>query len=99
MELLRTLTLVYAGILTVALAASLIAILFYLLRIARALGGVKEELGRTAARTEPIRTLLEPLRDEAGAAGRALEHAEADLGRADARLDALAARADLYERS
>lgn len=54
MELLRTLTIVYAGVLVVALAVSLTLILVYLRRIAAKLSDIRSNLATVAQRTEPL---------------------------------------------
>lgn len=91
MELLRTLTLVYAGVLVAALAASLITILVYLWRIGSVLGDTREALRVVVDRTRPLPVHLEPLRALRSADAAALEEAADALHRADACLaDALA---------
>jgi hypothetical protein len=61
MALLRTLTLVYAGVLVAALATALAVIAVYLWRIAFVLGDVRTALGEVRDRTKPLRQHLEPL--------------------------------------
>jgi HAMP domain-containing protein len=86
MELLLFLTLIYIGVLVVALAASLIAIWIYLRRISRALGEVREALAAARRETGPLEDALRPLRDlfeetagEMNAAESALEQADEAL--------------------
>jgi hypothetical protein len=84
--LLRTLTLIYAGVLVAALAGSLALIAVYLWRIARVLRGVQLALATVRDRTAPIRQHLEPLAaltkrhvEEFGAAATALDEARQHL--------------------
>lgn len=75
MEILRIVTLVYAAVLVLALAASLIAILVSLLRIGRALGEVEKALSGVADTTRPLEHYFDELED-------ATRAADGDLGRA-----------------
>ncbi|CAN5648993.1 hypothetical protein BH23GEM3_BH23GEM3_11420 [soil metagenome] len=95
MELLRILTLIYAGVLILALAASLIAIWVLLRRTAGALAEAKRLLLRVEHQTAPLRDHIEPLRDGAGAVAEALDTAGTQLEEADQRLSALAERLGL----
>lgn len=61
MAVLTVATLVYAAVLVLALAASLITILVYLVRIGRALGQVEEALTAVTRETAPLRGPLERL--------------------------------------
>lgn len=54
MELLTILTLIYAGILVLAVAASLIIILYYLWRIGSSLQATQEALDAVAGSTAPL---------------------------------------------
>lgn len=63
MELLRVLTLIYAAVLVLALAASLLAVWIYLRRVSRALGNVREALEAARRETGPLEDWLRPLRD------------------------------------
>lgn len=86
MTVLTVLTLVYAGILVAALAASLITILVYLRRIGRTLGEAREALSEVAAASGPLQEPLERLEDELAAAADALEPGAEALERAWERL-------------
>ena len=59
--LLTIVTLVYAGILVLALAAVLITVAIYLWRISAMLGDVRGALVQVASRTEPLKLHLDPL--------------------------------------
>jgi ABC-type transporter Mla subunit MlaD len=59
MQLLTIITLIFAGILVLALAASLITILIYLIKISRSLGEVREVLDEVAKETEPLTPVIE----------------------------------------
>ena len=63
MELLRWLTVAYAAILVLAVAASLIAILVQLWRIGTVLGEVGASLKDVAAETAPLGGYLKALHD------------------------------------
>lgn len=95
MELLRILTLVYAGILVAALAVSLIAILVYLRRIAAVLADVQHALARAGSETEPFEAPLSSLEQAADETSAALQEAGTDLSHADEGLKTLAARRGL----
>lgn len=70
MELLTVLTLVYAGILVLALAASLVAIWFHLSRTAGALGAACRALARVRERTTALEGHFRRLQEGVeGAAG------------------------------
>lgn len=92
MELLRLLTLGYAAVLVIALAASLIAIWVYLRRIGAALAGAREALARVAGETEPLCSHLEPFADVCGEAEQEFSAAAAWLESADEHLGALLER-------
>lgn len=59
MTVLTVATLVYAAVLVLALAASLITILVYLVRVGRALGEVEEALADVTRESAPLREPLE----------------------------------------
>lgn len=90
MELLRIFTLVWTAVLVLALAASLIAILVWLVRIGRRLSEVETALGEVAARTQPLEEFFTPLGDGPGRAEEDLTSARAMLARADERLQVIA---------
>lgn len=92
MELLRTLTLVYAAVLVLALAASLLAVWIYLRRIAAALGEVREALAEARRRTAPLEEVLRPLRDVSEETAGEMDAAESALQQADEELATLAGR-------
>lgn len=92
MELLRTLTIIYAAVLVVALAVSLTAILVWLVRISRALGEVESALAAVAENTQPLEQFFAPLRDAPEGPEDDLKHARATIARADERLHVLAER-------
>lgn len=66
MTLLTVLTLIYAAVLVLALAASLIMILLYLRRIATALGEARAALESVADRTAGLDEPLTVVRDAIG---------------------------------
>lgn len=82
MELLRTLTLIYAAVLVLALAASLIAIWIYLRRIAAALDEVHGALATASRESGPLSTHLQSLNETAGGSAEELADAQARLARA-----------------
>jgi hypothetical protein len=82
MTVLIVVTLVYAAILVLALAASLTAILVYLVRINRELDGVRNALASVPAAAEPLGRHLEPLEEPLDSTVEALEMAEKNLARA-----------------
>jgi hypothetical protein len=92
MELLRLLTLVYAGVLVAALAISLIIILIHLWRIARVLGSVDAALREALNATHPLESLLGRLDEHVTAAHDSLGEAAACMEDADR---ALAGAAEL----
>lgn len=92
MELLRLLTLIYAAVLVVALAASLIAILLYLRRIADVLAEVGSHLTRARDETASLGERISPVQNVCAVCAEALTGADERLGRADARLRELADR-------
>jgi HAMP domain-containing protein len=94
-ELLRTLTLVYAAVLVLALAASLTAIWFYLRRTAHLLGEARAALAAAQRDTAPLEELLCPVRDLGDEASGELEAAKSALEQADEHLDALLERLGL----
>jgi hypothetical protein len=92
METLKNLTWIYAAVLVLALAASLIAILIYLWRIAGALGRARAALEAVGGETVPLGEPLEQLRGASGGAAEELSKARESLARADDRLEALLER-------
>ena len=99
MKLLRTLTLIYTGVLVLAVAASGIAILVYLLRIAAALREVHEALATVAESTAPLAGPLTLVRDTSKQAAEDLTEVHARLARADEHLAALAEQLGATERA
>lgn len=97
MELLRTLTLIYAAVLVLALAASLITIWLYLRRIGGVLEDVRAALGATQRETAPMESLFEPLGEALGGCGDTVRKARSSLEHANERLGALAERAGAGE--
>lgn len=92
MELLRLLTLVYAGVLVAALAVSLIIILIHLWRIARVLARVDAALRAALNATHPLETLLGRLDEHVTAAHDSLCEAAACTEDADRALAGAAER-------
>jgi hypothetical protein len=92
MEALKNLTWIYAAVLVLALAASLIAILVYLWRIASSLGKARAALEAVRDETAPLSEPLEQLRDVSGGAAEELSKARESLARADDRLEVLLER-------
>ena len=83
MSLLLILTLIYIAILVLALAASLIAILVYLLRISTNLGDVRAYLTTVEEKTRPLSGPLELLQTVASDTGQNLNQAKDHLSQAD----------------
>ena len=81
-SLLTDVTLVYAAVLVVALATTLITIAVYLWRIARTLKGVRSALGDVRERTSPLAQNLDGLSRLTERRVEEFEHATSDLERA-----------------
>jgi|SRR5215212_9418145 septation ring formation regulator EzrA len=92
METLKNLSWIYAAVLVLALAVSLIAILVYLWRIASSLGKARAALEVVRDETALLSEPLEELRDASGGAAEELSRARESLARADDRLEALLER-------
>lgn len=92
MDLLRLVTLVYAGLLVTALAFSLIAIWLYLRRIGRALAAVREELQQVGGHTQKLKHPLETLAEGTADAARSLKKASVSLEGSREWLESLAER-------
>lgn len=90
MRLLRTLTLGYVVVLVLALAASLIAILAYLIRIGSALADVRQSLEQVSVNTAPLEEPLRGLQDVTARWSAGLARVRGNLQRADALLGRLA---------
>ncbi len=90
MSLLLILTLIYIAILVLALAASLIAILVYLLQISKHLGEVRALLTTVEEKTRPLHGPLELLQTVASDTGQNLNQAKDKLSQADQHLVAFA---------
>ena len=86
MGLLRSLTLIYTGVLVSAVAASLGGIWFYLRRIANTLGEVREALAPAPDLTAPLDEHLQRLHDATAGVAEDLAATRASIERADARL-------------
>lgn len=92
MEVLKVLTWIYAAVLVLALASSLIAILVYLWRIAGALGKARAALEAVRDETDALSEPLDQLQGAASGAAEELSKARVSLARADDRLEALLER-------
>jgi hypothetical protein len=92
MEVLRVLTWIYAAVLVLALAASLIAILVYLWRVAGALGEARAALEDVRDETDALGEPLEQLQGVSGDVAEEMSRARVSLARADDRLEALLER-------
>ncbi|HYY44087.1 MAG TPA: hypothetical protein VE975_02740 [Actinomycetota bacterium] len=92
METLKNLTWIYAAVLVLALAASLIAILVYLWRISGALEKARAALEAVRDETDVLKEPLEQLQGASGGAADELSKARVSLTRADDRLEALLER-------
>ncbi len=90
MRLLRTLTLIYAGVLVSALATSLAAIWLLLRRVAETLGEVRAALQPVSDDTAPLGEHLQRLDDATTGAAGELTDGRARLEGANDRLAALA---------
>lgn len=98
MELLRWVTLVYVGVLVLALAVGLITIWIYLRRVAHALAGARDALRAAERETAVLPQHLAPLRDLTAETAAELSAADGWLAEADARLATLAERLGLAAR-
>lgn len=83
MRLLRALTLAYTAVLVPTLAASLIAILVYLRRIAGTLGEVRAALATVSEQTDPLNATLGTVQQVTIASADRLAEARASLQRAE----------------
>jgi hypothetical protein len=90
MQLLRTLTVGYLGVLVSALAASLIAILVQLRRIDAALGEVADALTLVRDRTAPLEGHLGAIQTATGTFGDRMQAASGSLETADTALEQVA---------
>lgn len=97
MELLRTLTLIWSGVLVLALAASLTAIWLYLRRIASALADVREALAGVTRATAPMKEHIQPLREQVEVAHEALQDACSTFEHADEALEGIVMHAGAGE--
>lgn len=97
MQLLTWLTVIYALVLVLALAVSLITIFVYLWRIGSALGKVKNALVEALDNTEPLQGHLEFV--NAGLMGVAdeLQSSSVHFARVDAALDSVATHLGVRE--
>jgi HAMP domain-containing protein len=91
-EILRIATLIYVAVLVLALAASLIAIWVWLLRISRALGEVQKVLAQVAISTRPLKSYFAPFAEATGRAEEELERAGHAMSEADGSLYQLAGK-------
>lgn len=91
MQLLTVLTLIYAGVLVLALAVSLIAIRLRLGAIDHALEGARASLGRVCAASEPLHDELAPIEERLKEALRSVNEAADEL---DGAHDAIEQRAE-----
>ncbi len=98
MTLLTVLTLIYAVVLVAALAASLIAILVYLRRIAAVLGEAREALAAVDRETEPLASQIQPLHDAVAGSAQEIETTKTQLAHADEHLARVLERLGLRER-
>ncbi|MDX1665328.1 MAG: hypothetical protein R3272_16160 [Candidatus Promineifilaceae bacterium] len=89
MELLTTLTLIYVAILVLAVAASLIIILYYLWRIGTALEATREALAAVADATETLDAPMALLQQKSAAWAQQTAEAEASLTEVEEALGAL----------
>jgi HAMP domain-containing protein len=97
MELLRTLTLIYAAVLVLALAVSLVAIWVYLRRTAHRLAEARAALAAAQRETAPLEELLCPVRDLGEEASGELWAAKSSLEQADEHLSAVLERLGLAQ--
>lgn len=81
MELLRLVTLVYAGVLVLALAVSLTAVLVYLRRIASALAETRRSLRLIRESTTSLEQHLAPAAEQMDRAGSLVRDAAVELRR------------------
>jgi uncharacterized protein YoxC len=99
MQLLTILTLIYAAVLVVALAASLITILVYLRRIATTLGEAHAALAAVRKETEPLAQHLQPVHDAIADSAQELAHAQQQIDAANEHLTTLLERQGVSERA
>lgn len=87
MELLRLLTLIWAGILVVAVAVVLVSILYHLWRIGSELQRVRGSLGDAERPTRSLEEVMAPLRQDLEETARSLESAAELLDKTTAAVD------------
>lgn len=90
MQLLTILTIIYAVVLVVALAVSLITILIGLRRVAAALGEVRDALASVPSDTAPLEAVLRVVQDGAATVAVDAQQTREHLERADQHLGAVA---------
>jgi septal ring factor EnvC (AmiA/AmiB activator) len=92
MNLLLILTLIYAGVLVAALAATLIVVLVLLRQISSTLAEVETSLSTVRERTRSIEQFLTQLQDPCNQCPGELQRAEEDLEKIKNRLTAILER-------
>lgn len=99
MRLLSVLSVGYVVILVVALAASLIAILAYLVKIAGALGSVKDGLLKVEESTRPLAEHLNAINYELTSVSDGLHLVDSHLGESDRCLDVVGEQLGIKEQT
>jgi uncharacterized protein YoxC len=94
MQLLTILTLIYIGILILALAVSLIAIWVHLRRVDGALEEAAHALQEIGNKSEPLEGYMQKLLETWGEAAEDIQQAEAGLTGANEHLEALERRSE-----
>ncbi len=97
MRLLTWLTVIYAVVLVLALAVSLITIFFYLWRIGSALAEVKRGLIQARENTAPLKGHLEFINGGLSGVGDGLQSVDGHLAGVDDSLNAVAAHLGIGE--
>lgn len=97
MRLLTWLTVIYAVVLVLALAVSLITICFYLWRIGSALAEVKRGLIQAQENTAPLQGHIEFINNGLSGVGDGLQSVDAHLAGVDESLNAVAAHLGITE--
>ncbi len=92
MRLLGILSVIYAAILVLAVAGSLILIWFFLRRIRTALAQTEDALANVQSATQALGKRIEPLRATPEAIGGALTEAKKELQSADEQLGRIVER-------
>lgn len=97
MQLLTTLTVIYVVVLVLALAASLIAILVYLIRIGGGLAKISRALQQAETNTSPLADCVETINGGLASVGAGLKSVDEHLAATNDSLNVVAAQLGIGE--